>query len=119
MAGGLGVGLVAAAEVVSAGVHDDPPSDNAALAVETEDLVGKVDLGDAVGVRLNVAEVADVAVAVARRAVLTLVRVEVAAGREAVVARRNVAKLVDVEAVLGVGGQAADLERGLARTCGS
>ena len=69
--------------------------------------VDDVDLGDALGVGLDVAEVADVPLGGVRAGVLGLVGVEVAAGRHGV-GRGDVAELVDVEPV-HAGGQAADL----------
>ena len=62
--------LVAAlAEVVGAGVDDDGAAEHALGADQLDELVGDAALGVALAVRLEVAQVADVALAVLGRAV--------------------------------------------------
>ena len=76
-------------------------SQNAVGPNQLNDVVLHAALGDGVGIRLDVAQVADVPDVVRGRAVGLAVRVEVRAGRGAAIG--VVAKLVDVHATLGVG----------------
>lgn len=123
--------LVAAlAEVVGAGVHDDGAAEDALGADQLDVLVGHGALGVALGVGLEVAQVADVALAVAGGAVGLVVRVDwwvglvlgdvmewcvgepwgnltVRTGAGAAVG--VVTEGVDVHATLGVGVVAADV----------
>jgi len=64
------------AEVVGAGMHDDGAAEHALRADELDQLVGHGALGVALAVRLEVAEVADVALAVGGGAVFLAVRVD-------------------------------------------
>ena len=82
-------------------------SQNAVGPNQLNDVVLDAALGDGVGVRLDVAQVAGVPDLVRGRAVGLAVRVEVRAGRGATVG--VVAKLVDVHAALGVGVRVVDL----------
>ena len=60
----LGVRVVCPAEVISTGVKDHTPADDAVLAVKLDLVVGEVDMGGLGVVKLHVAEVADVTVRV-------------------------------------------------------
>ena len=82
-------------------------SQNAVGPNQLNDVVLHAALGDSVGIRLDVAQVAGVPDVVRGRAVGLAVRVEVRAGRGAAVG--VVAKLVDVHAALGVGIRVLDL----------
>lgn len=69
--------LVAAlAQVVGAGVHDNGAAEHALRADELDQLVGDGAYGVALAIRLEVAEVTDVALRIGRRAVRLAVRVD-------------------------------------------
>ncbi len=91
-----------AGEVVGAGVDGDAAAEDAVLAVDLDVFVDAAVHGMAVGVGFEVAEVADVALAVHGAGVVVGVGVEVAAGG-GTVCGGDVAEFVDVEAVFGVG----------------
>lgn len=121
--------VTALAEVVGASVHDDSAAEDALGADQLDVLVGHGALGVALGVGLEVAQVADVALAVAGGAVGLVVRVDwlgwlvlggavewcgrdmgdltVRTGAGAAVG--VVTEGVDVHATLGVGVVAADV----------
>lgn len=95
------------AEVVLAVVHNDTAAEDRAAPAQRNSAVGEVEVRDAVLARHDVAEVADVADPVVRRAVRAVERVVVPARAGAAV-REDVAVRVHVEAVLA-GGEAGDL----------
>merc|ERR1712183_829605 len=99
--------VLALAEVVGAGVDDDGAAENALRADQLDELVRDGALGVALGVGLEVAQVADVALAVGGGAVGLVVGVEVRTGAGAAVG--VVTKGVDVHAALGVGIVAGDV----------
>lgn len=68
--------MAALAEVVGAGVHDDGPAEDALGPDQLDEFVGDGSLGVALAVRLEVAEIADVADVVGGGAVLLGVGVD-------------------------------------------
>src|SRR5205085_10153119 len=102
VAGGLG-------EVVGLLVDDDAAAEDGVLAGDGGGGEGDLRHGHALGIGLEVAHVAGVGVGVTGLAVLVLVGVEVTAGAHGLFHVGAVAELVDVKAVLGVGGEAGDV----------
>mmetsp|Transcript_9737 Transcript_9737/g.30987 ORF Transcript_9737/g.30987 Transcript_9737/m.30987 type:complete len:249 (-) Transcript_9737:15-761(-) len=98
--------VVARAEVVGVRVHHHGAADDRGRPLELDQLVHDLALGHAAGVRLDVAEVADMAFLVLGRAVRLAEWVVVRAGRGAAIA--EVGLLMDVEAMLA-GREALDL----------
>jgi hypothetical protein len=97
------------AKVIGAGMCNNSTTDDAVGADQLDQVVRHAALGVALGIGLNVAKVAHVAVLVGRAAVRLSVRVEVRASRRAAVG--VVTESVDVEATLGVGVVASKVPR--------
>lgn len=97
IAGGLAQLVAADSQVVHVGVHHQRAADNVVRAAQLDLLVDQLHLADAVGARLNVAQVADVARLRRGTAVRLALRIEMRSGGNAAVG--VVAKLVHVEAV--------------------
>jgi len=86
VAGRQAVRLAAQAEVVGASVDNHRPAQDVGVAGELDDAVLDVDIGQLLGVRINVAQVADMSHIVRRGAVIHAERVEVTLGSLAAVA---------------------------------
>merc|ERR1712159_327700 len=80
-----GLLVVALAEVVSAGVHDNSAADNAVRSDDLDQLVSDRALGIALAISVNVAQVTNVARLVRGGTVGLVVRVEVRTGAGAAV----------------------------------
>lgn len=115
IAGG-GAQLVAAGtQIVDVRVHDERTADDVVRTVQLDLRIGDVHLADAVGARLDVAQIADVPRGGRRSAVRLALRIEVRPGGDAAVG--VVAELVHVEAVRALR-QAGDLAGHGHRTVG-
>mmetsp|Transcript_49992 Transcript_49992/g.159993 ORF Transcript_49992/g.159993 Transcript_49992/m.159993 type:complete len:206 (+) Transcript_49992:220-837(+) len=106
VAGGGGELVATLSKIILKLVHNEGAADDGVGAVEGDLRVGEGELGDTVGVRSDVAEVAGVALLIFGGAVSLARGVKVGAGGHAAVG--GVAELVEVEAV-EAGGEALDL----------
>lgn len=96
-------------EVVGVGVEDDGPAEQRVGVCADGDVVeGHFEMSVALGIGLDIAEVAGVVGFGVGRAVRLVARVEMPAGAGAI-GGGEVAELVDVEAVDGIGRQAGEV----------
>src|SRR5262249_36110121 len=87
------------AKIIFVLVNDHRPADNRMFAVQADQGIGHVDLGLAVFIGNNVAQVTDMALLIGGPTVFLVGGIEMAAGRHTL-GIREIAELVDVEAVL-------------------
>lgn len=104
--------MAADAQIIDIRVHDQRATNDIIRSAQLDLRVHQAHLADAIGARLNVAQIADVARLRRRTAVRLAGRIEVRPGRNAAVG--VVAELVHMEAVragLQAGNRAADRHR--------